>query len=29
MCRLYLSLMNRMSNQQKSFGDASEPLAEL
>ena len=29
MCRLYLSLMNKMGVRQTSFGDASEPLAEV
>ena len=29
MCRLYLSLMEKMGVREKSFGDASEPLAEV
>ncbi|MEX2169262.1 MAG: DUF1552 domain-containing protein [Pirellulales bacterium] len=29
MCRLYLSMMDKMGIQQKTFGDATEPLAEV
>ena len=29
LCRLYLSMMDKMGRREKSFGDASEPLAEI
>ena len=29
MCRLYLSMMDKMGVRRESFGDATEPLAEL
>jgi hypothetical protein len=29
MCRLYLSMMQKMGVHEKSFGDATEPLAEV
>jgi hypothetical protein len=29
MCRLYMSLMEKMGVREKNFGDASEPLAEV
>jgi hypothetical protein len=29
MCRLYLSMMNKMDVHLKTFGDATEPLAEV
>jgi hypothetical protein len=29
MCRLYLSMMEKMGVREKSFGDATEPLAEV
>jgi hypothetical protein len=29
MCRLYLSMMDKMNVQLKQFGDATEPLAEV
>ncbi len=29
MCRLYLSLLDKMSIRPKSFGDATEPLADV
>jgi hypothetical protein len=29
MCRLYLSMLDKMGVPQKAFGDATEPLAEV